>query len=219
MFSQNFKRWSRRIVEQYIAPVLSRLRLTPNVLTLIGVILTGGVAIVLANGRLFLGGWLLVFASIFDLFDGAVARTTNQTSTFGAFFDSIMDRYSEAIVFLGLLVYFHQLDAAQSLQGIMLVYVAIIGSLMVSYARARAEGLNIACETGWLGRPERLAILCSGLVFGFLTIALWILAILTNFTAIQRIYHVWKHEQLANPELKPKTARRPLFGFFVRPEK
>src|SRR5688500_9070810 len=102
MFSTGFKNATRRLMERTVAPLLNRLGITPNMVTLIGLLLTAGVAAVLANGSLFVGGWLLIAASIFDLFDGALARATNQTSRFGAFFDSIIDRYSEAVIFLGL---------------------------------------------------------------------------------------------------------------------
>lgn len=211
MFSSGFKAGARRLMERFVAPLLHRLGVTPNMVTLIGLLLTAGVAAVLANGSLFLGGWLLMVAAIFDLFDGALARATNQTSRFGAFFDSIIDRYGEAVIFLGLLIHYQRIGGTQSLTAIVLVYAAIIGSLMVSYARARAEGLDIACETGWLGRPERIMILCLGLVVGWLMVALWILAIFTNITAIQRIVHVWRSEQAVQAETTP-NARKPLWG-------
>ena len=201
-------------MERFVAPTLHRLGVTPNMVTLIGLLLTVGVAAVLANGSLFLGGWLLMAAAIFDLFDGALARATNQTSRFGAFFDSIMDRYGEAVTFLGLLIHYQHVGGPQSLTAIVLVYAAIVGSVMVSYTRARAEGLGIACETGWLGRPERIIILWIGLISGWLIAALWILAIFTNFTAIQRIVHVWKSEQAAQTETTPKT-RKPLWGLRI----
>jgi CDP-diacylglycerol--glycerol-3-phosphate 3-phosphatidyltransferase len=209
MFSTKFKNATRRLMERTVAPLLNRLGVTPNMVTLIGLLLTAGVAAVLANGSLFVGGWLLIAAAIFDLFDGALARATDQTSRFGAFFDSIIDRYSEAVIFLGLLIYYQRLGGPQALTPIVLVYSAIIGSVMVSYSRARAEGLDIACETGWLGRPERITILCLGLILGWLTLALWILAIFTNITAIQRIVHVWQVERLAQSEAKTKV-RKPL---------
>lgn len=217
MYSSGFKHWTRRLVEQTVAPILGRLGITPNMVTLVGLLLTVGVAAVLANGSLFLGGWLMIAAGVFDLFDGALARATNQTSRFGAFFDSIIDRYSEAIIFLGLLIYYHRANGPQAMLAITLVYCAIIGSLMVSYARARAEGLDIACETGWLGRPERITILCLGLLLNWVIAALWILAIFTNITAIQRIYHVWRTDRLSKAADHPPV-RKPLWDF-LRSEK
>lgn len=217
MYSSGFKRWTRRLMERFVAPILHRLGVTPNMVTLIGLLLTVGVAAVLANSALVLGGWLLMAAGLFDLFDGALARATNQSSRFGAFFDSIIDRYSEAVIFLGLLIHYHRAGGPQALTAIALVYCAILGSVMVSYTRARAEGLGFECETGWLGRPERITILCLGLVLNWLIVALWILAIFTNFTAIQRIVHVWQAEQAAKAEEQPKV-RKPLWDF-LRMEK
>ncbi len=212
MYSSEFKRSMRRLMERFVAPILGRLGITPNMVTLVGLLLTGGVAAVLATGNLFLGGWLLIAAGLFDLFDGALARATNQSSRFGAFFDSIIDRYSEAIIFLGLLIYYQRADGPQTLTAISLVYGAIIGSVMVSYARARAEGLDFECETGWLGRPERITILCIGLILNWLIVALWVLAIFTNITAIQRIFHVWKAERTAKAPQQPKV-RNPIWDF------
>jgi CDP-diacylglycerol---glycerol-3-phosphate 3-phosphatidyltransferase len=217
MYSSNFKRSMRRLMERFVAPILGRLGITPNMVTLVGLLLTVGVAAVLANGSLFLGGWLLIAAGLFDLFDGALARATNQTSRFGAFFDSIIDRYSEAVIFLGLLIHYQRADGPQTLTAISLVYCAILGSVMVSYTRARAEGLDFECETGWLGRPERITILCIGLILNWLIVALWVLAIFTNFTAIQRIFHVWKAERTAKATDQPKV-RNPIWDF-LRMEK
>ncbi|MBA3471114.1 MAG: CDP-alcohol phosphatidyltransferase family protein [Herpetosiphonaceae bacterium] len=202
----------RRLMERLVAPILGRLGITPNMVTLVGLLLTVGVAAVLATGNLFLGGWLLIAAGLFDLFDGALARATNQSSRFGAFFDSIIDRYSEAVIFLGLLIHYQRADGPQTLTAISLVYCAIIGSVMVSYARARAEGLDFECETGWLGRPERITILCIGLILNWLIVALWVLAIFTNITAVQRIFHVWKAERTAKAAEQPKV-RKPLWDF------
>ena len=217
MYSAGFKQMVRRLVERSVAPVFGRLGITPNMVTLIGLLLTMGVAVVLANGSLQLGGWLLIGAGVFDLFDGALARATNQTSRFGAFFDSVIDRYSEALIFFGLLLFYHQQQGAEAMLAVTLVYASILGSLMVSYARARAEGLSIACETGWLGRPERITILVIGLILGYVVVALWILALFTNWTAIQRIYHVWKASQ--EPVEPPIPAVRKRIWTFFSPEK
>jgi CDP-diacylglycerol--glycerol-3-phosphate 3-phosphatidyltransferase len=144
---------------------------------------------VLAQGHLRAGGVLVLLAGLFDALDGAVARATGQTSTFGAFFDSVMDRYSEATVLFGLLLWYlrtgSQLEPA-------LIYAVIVGSLMVSYARARAEGLGLECKTGLLTRLERVAILSIGLLALQVRITLWTMAILANLTALQRMAHVWR---------------------------
>jgi len=148
-----------------------------------------GVAYLLSRGNFLWGGIALLIASCFDGLDGALARTTNTVSRFGAFLDSTFDRYSEAIVYCGLIVYYSRINAETLL---VLTYAAIIGSLLVSYARARAEGLNIECKEGLLTRVERVLILIIFLLINQMHIGLWVLAILANATALQRIYVVWR---------------------------
>ena len=172
-----------------IARLISRTGVSPNVVTLTGVVLNLGVAWVLAQGHMRIGGVLVALVSLFDALDGTLARLTGKRSRFGAFFDSTMDRFSEAIVYLGLLFFYTRLSAGRE---ILLIYATIVGSLMVSYARARAEGLGLDCKVGLLTRVERVVILTVALILDQVPIALWILAILTNFTAVQRMYHVWK---------------------------
>ena len=163
--------------------------LTPNMLTVIGFLLNAGVAAVLATGRWQLGGVLLLLASAFDLLDGAVAQYAHKATAFGAFLDSNLDRLSEAVIYFGLLwVYAPQGMTTE----ILLIYATIVGSLLVSYARARAEGLGLKCEVGLLARPERVILLALGLLLNQVTIALWLLAVLTNLTAGQRVLHVWR---------------------------
>jgi CDP-diacylglycerol--glycerol-3-phosphate 3-phosphatidyltransferase len=185
-----FEQWLRRrsqLVLQPIAGALGRLGLSPNMLTIIGVGLNVLVAVILGSGSLALGGLLLLLSSSFDALDGTLARLTGQQSAFGAFFDSTLDRYSEAIVYGGLLYYFIEQGASPEP---FLVYAAIIGSLMVSYARARAEGIGAECKVGLLTRAERMLVLAAGLIFGLLTPALWVVAVLSNVTALQRILYV-----------------------------
>jgi CDP-diacylglycerol--glycerol-3-phosphate 3-phosphatidyltransferase len=194
--------WARNFFRGFletIARFFRRLGVTPNQLTATGLVLQAIVALVVASGRLPLGGVLLVFFSIFDAFDGALARLTGQVSRFGAFFDATIDRYAEALVLFGLLAHVsHTGDQTQ----IYLIYASIVGSLLVSYTRAKAESLGISCTVGILTRAERIAVLVLGLVFGswqpvaalpnVLTLALWILAIFSNITAVQRVWAVWK---------------------------
>ena len=144
-----------------------------------------------ASGQLFLGGWLLIAAALFDTLDGAVARISGKTTRFGAFLDSVMDRYSEAVTLLAIAAYYLTQPAPQL--PVMLVFFAMAGSLMVSYARARAEGLGIDCKEGFFQRTERIVVLIVGLIFGWLLPVLWILAIGTNLTAIQRIVDVYRN--------------------------
>ncbi len=180
---------------------LARLGVTPNTLTIIGLLLSVLTAAVIAQGFLVVGGLLVLFAGIFDMFDGAVARVRNAATTFGAFFDSTFDRYSESIIFLGLLLYalrhpsLHDVlwpVANEQIWMITLIYVAMVGSLMVSYTKARAEGLGLECKTGVLARPERVVILAIGLLFGLSIWALVLLAVFSHVTAIERMVSVWR---------------------------
>lgn len=184
--------WMRNHTRWLVTPVarfLSRTRISPNMLTLLGVLLNVAVGAVLATGRLRLGGFLVIIAGAFDALDGALARASGRTTRFGAFFDSVMDRFSEAAVFGGLLL--HALQRGERTD-VILIYAAIVGSLLVSYARARAEGIGVACKGGWFTRFERVTVLVIGLLLGQLRLALWVLAIFANLTALQRVYLVWR---------------------------
>ena len=172
-----------------IARVLVRLGFSPSGLTVIGVLVAAVAAALIAQGMLAVGGVVVLIAGVFDMFDGAVARMTDRATKFGAFFDSVMDRVSEAIVLLGLL-WFYLEDGEQL--GAVLVYVAIVGSTMVSYARARAEGLGIECKGGLMQRPERVASLGVGIIVGqwwepAVLIVLGVIAALTVVTTVQRV--------------------------------
>jgi CDP-diacylglycerol--glycerol-3-phosphate 3-phosphatidyltransferase len=205
MLSRRIQQRVRQLVAQIIQP-LARLGVTPNMLTVLGLLISALTAVVLALGFLFAGGLLVLFAGIFDMFDGALARVRNTASVFGAFFDSTLDRYSEGIILFGLLCYALQRPdlhdafwpAASSFLHseqtgmIVFIFIAAVGSLMVSYAKARAEGLGIECKTGLLARPERVVILAIGLLTGTTVWALALLAILSHVTAIERLAYVWR---------------------------
>jgi CDP-diacylglycerol--glycerol-3-phosphate 3-phosphatidyltransferase len=180
------KERARRAVDPLVR-VLARTGVTPNMLTLLGAALNAGVGLVIAAGYPQLGGALLILTSAFDLLDGALAKATGKGTKFGAFLDSTLDRYSEAFVLLGLLWLAVQRNLALN---IFLIYIVIVGSLLVSYTRARAEGLGLDCRVGLLGRPERLMVLCAGLILNLTPPALAILAVFTHFTAVQRMVHV-----------------------------
>jgi CDP-diacylglycerol--glycerol-3-phosphate 3-phosphatidyltransferase len=191
MLTDRVRQWSRGVINP-IARFVSWTGISPNGVTLIGFVLMAVVGLLLARGYLQLAGVLLVVAAIFDAIDGALARMYNQVTRFGAFFDSTMDRYAEAAIFLGMLIYFQGQGAGTE---IILTYIAIVGSLMVSYTRARGEGLGVSIRGGFLTRFERMVILIIFLLLNQLTIALWILALLTNFTALQRIWLTWQATQ------------------------
>jgi CDP-diacylglycerol--glycerol-3-phosphate 3-phosphatidyltransferase len=163
--------------------------ISPNILTVVGFLLNLGVALILALGWEFLGGFLVLFAGLFDMLDGSLARLTQRTSRFGALLDSVLDRFSEAALFLGLLwLYGFQ----QATLVVLLLFGALLGSIMVSYVRARAEGLGISCEVGLFARPERLFLLALGLIFSQLVVVLALLVVLTHVTVAQRMWHVWR---------------------------
>ena len=178
-----------------VAPALflGRLGLSPNALTVLGSLLTASVGLLVAQGWLLAAGICLWLFAATDTLDGALARATQRVTIFGAFLDSVCDRYAEACVFLGVLWRYH---VAGDLLGVGLTYVAIINSLMVSYARARAEGVGLqAAEVGWFQRPERIIALGVGFIVAqfyppFLLLVLALLAVLTLVTVLQRVLHV-----------------------------
>lgn len=184
-----YARWIFEWPLNLLARKLQAARITPNMVSIGGFILTILSALIIGNGAFVVGAIVLSIAAINDMLDGALARLT-QPSTFGAFLDSTLDRYSESITCFGLMYFFmtrpgHEME-------LMLVFLMLVGSLMVSYTRARAEGLNVECNAGLLQRPERVVLLIAGLLLpGVLVPILWILAILSNFTALQRIYEVY----------------------------
>jgi CDP-diacylglycerol--glycerol-3-phosphate 3-phosphatidyltransferase len=200
MFSRLIQQRARQFVASIMRP-LARLGINPNVVTLLGLLLSIVTASVIASGYVGAGGALVLFAGIFDMFDGAMARVRNAATTFGAFLDSTLDRYSESIILGGLLFYALQRPglhealwpwANEQQWMIALVFVTAIGSLMVSYAKARAEGLGLECRTGLLARPERVVILAVGLLTGTTIWALMLLAVLSHVTTVERIIHVWR---------------------------
>ena len=178
-----------------IALGLNALGMTPNALTIIGFLAMCVIGVVLANGYLALGGVLIILAGIFDALDGSLARLTNRVTKFGAFLDSTTDRFAEGAVYLGIMYWYLQHGMTFVAY---LVYLTLLGSLMVSYARARAEGIGVECKEGMMTRFERIALLIIGLIltafFGDLPIfvVLAILAVFTNITAVQRMWLVYR---------------------------
>ncbi|HZT95461.1 MAG TPA: CDP-alcohol phosphatidyltransferase family protein [Chloroflexota bacterium] len=196
MFTSRIQAWGRHAAEIIVRP-LAAWHISPNVLTVLGLLLNGVVAAVLATGSLLIAGLLLLFAGGFDMLDGALARVTKQFSTFGAFLDSVLDRYSEAVVGIGL-AYYETVHHRVLL--VMLIYGYLVGSFMISYARARAEGLGLECKVGLLPRPERIIILAVGLLFNAILLPVLVaLVVLTNLTAIHRVVHIWRLSGQARP--------------------
>jgi|SRR5450759_2793 len=211
MVPRTLQAFARRTAESLVAP-LARRGIDPNAVTVSGFVLNLITAAVLATGHLTTGGILLLLSGLFDMLDGALARISKTETPFGAFLDSLLDRYSEAAILIALLYVFidrHNTPAA------ILVFAVAIGSILTSYARARAEGLGVESSVGIAPRPERVMILGLGLLInGTTTIAaLVVLAVLTHFTVVQRLYHVWRamhprSEKLAAQEGKRQAAQR-----------
>ena len=171
-----------------LAALLHRSNISPNTVTLTGFALTILSSLIIGAGYFVWGGLVLWVAALSDMLDGVLARLS-KPSTFGAFLDSTLDRYSESATFLAL-VYYYTTQPQQRTE-LILIFFILVGSFMVSYTRARAEGLNIECKVGWLQRPERIVLVILGLLSGWMLPILWALAIFTNFTAFQRIYEVY----------------------------
>ena len=184
----NLRKTAANFITRPLVPVLNKWGLTPNVLTWFGLIINMIVAAVVATGHLLIGGILFLFAALFDILDGALARFGNKTTLFGAVLDSTFDRVSEALLLFGLLVL--NVRTENSLEISLLIFGTLVGSFLVSYVRARAEGLGIECQVGLLTRAERVIILTLGLIFNQIPIALVVLVILSFFTFGQRLIHV-----------------------------
>jgi len=172
-----------------VARLLFRARVRPNHLTVLGLGVSIAAAFVFSVGRLRWGAALLAVAGLFDFFDGAVARLAGSDSDYGAFLDSVVDRYSDLAVLLGILVFYEQLSDTL---GAVLTMATLAGTVMVSYTKARAQSIGVRCEIGVMERPERLIALIAGATFHLLTPVMALLALLTNLTAIQRIVYTRK---------------------------
>lgn len=184
--------------------VLVRWRVHPNVITTVGFLITVGAGVSFFLGHIRIGGALILLGGVFDVFDGYVARATGLASAFGSFYDSTLDRISEAVVFLGILSLYGGGHPDFGLPWMVYtVALAMTGSLMVSYTRARAEGLGIDCKVGMMQRTERVVLLgAATLLFGSmwggaaLTWVVVVMAVLTNFTAFQRIVWVYRYTRV-----------------------
>lgn len=228
-----FGRTCRVLLLQPIVRGLALTRISPNVLTFIGLVINTIAAILFgyANShnypRMFLyAGLVIIGAGVFDMVDGRVARATNQVTTFGGFFDSVIDRYSDVVLFFGLLVYYAR---ANHFFYLVLVAFVMVSSVMVSYTRARAESLIGSCKVGFMERPERIVLVIIGALFarfGAMAPVLWVLAVLSTVTIIHRIVYTYQQTRILDAkaamqlqlvasgeekpaENKPQTASEP----------
>ena len=190
---QSIRKSVARNVARPVIALLAKTPITPNALTVSSLVVTLGAAVLVATDHLVIAGFVVLFAAVFDILDGALARSTNRVTRFGAALDSTLDRLAEGVIFIGLMIVYAR---EQSLLGVALVGVAMISSLLVSYVRARAEGLGLECQVGIFTRSERIILLVVGLIFsGFgyvLAAALLVIAVFSSITVGQRLFLVWQ---------------------------
>ena len=210
VFNQSTQDWVRALAIRLIKP-LTRTSVSPNLITTIGLAFCLAVAALAAGGYLRLAGLVLAISCITDVADGALARARNVASDYGAFYDSMLDRIGEAVIGAGILVYY--VNQGHAMEGALLTYLSVCGALMVSYARARAEGLGMECAIGFMARPERIVVTCAGLVFSglglwVLTASLWILLVTTFLTTGQRMLYIYNLTHPRPEERRPRLVRR-----------
>jgi CDP-diacylglycerol---glycerol-3-phosphate 3-phosphatidyltransferase len=168
-------------------------KISPNALTFIGLLINIYAAYLFAAGKFFYAGLVVLGAALFDMVDGRVARATDQVTRFGGFFDSVLDRYSDLALLMGLLVYYAGINRYLY---IVLTAIVMTGSVMISYTRARAENAIPKCKVGFLERPERIVLIIIGALFDKMAPVLWVIAVLSNWTVIQRMYYTYTQARL-----------------------
>src|SRR5690349_4155008 len=172
-----------------IVRMLSLSKIHPNVLTFVGLLINILAAFLFAAGKMFVAGLVVVGASVFGMVDGRVARQTGQVTRFGGFFDSVLDRYSDLALYVGLLVYYASINRFPY---IVLTAIVMMGSVMVSYTRARAENSIPKCKVGFLERPERIVLIMIGALFNRMAQVLWVIAVLSNLTVVHRMIYTYR---------------------------
>ncbi|HEX4773322.1 MAG TPA: CDP-alcohol phosphatidyltransferase family protein [Bryobacteraceae bacterium] len=184
-----------------IVRALALSRINPNVLTFLGLVINMVAAGFLAFGNFRTAGFVIIFAGLFDMVDGRVARETNRVTRFGAFFDSVLDRYSDLGLLVGLLVYYGTINRPSY---VVLTSVVMTASVMISYTRTRAENIIPTCKVGFLERPERVVLLIIGALFDRMAPVLWVIAVLGNLTVIHRMIFTYQEaKRLEDAQLRP----------------
>ena len=192
-------------VIRLIVRALALSRIHPNVLTFLGLVINIAAAYLLAVGQFRWGGVVIIGAGLFDMVDGRVARETNRVTRFGGFFDSVLDRYSDAALLVGLLVWYGSINRPAY---VVLTAIAMIAALLTSYTRARAENSIPACKVGFMERPERVVLVIIGALFDRMAPALWVLAVLGNLTVVHRMIFTWQEsKRLEEAQLKVPASR------------
>jgi CDP-diacylglycerol--glycerol-3-phosphate 3-phosphatidyltransferase len=174
---------------QAIVSALALSRVHPNVLTFIGLLINIWAAVLFSYGRFLYAGLVVIGAGLFDMVDGRVARETNRVTRFGGFFDSVLDRYSDLALLVGLLVYYASINRFFY---VVLTAIVMTGTVLISYTRARAENTIPKCKIGFLERPERVVLIIIGALANRMAPVLWVIAVLSNITVISRIIYTWE---------------------------
>src|SRR3954452_15030475 len=178
-------------------------KINPNVLTFFGLLVNIFAACMLAVGRFRTAGLIIIFAGLFDMVDGRVARATNQVTRFGGFFDSVLDRYSDLALLMGLLVYYGTINRPAY---VVLTAVVMTASVMISYTRSRAENIIPTCKVGFMERPERVVLLIIGALFSRMAPVLWVIAVLGNLTVIHRMIFTYQEaRRLEEAQLRTRA--------------
>ena len=187
-----------------IVGALAATGVNPNFLTFLGLVVNFIAAARFAVGGFRTGAIIIFFAGFLDMLDGQVARRQNRVTAFGAFYDSTLDRYADMALYMGLLVYY---SVSGRTPYVVLAAVATAGSVMVSYARARAESLIPLCKVGFMERPERLVLLMIGGIFNRMAQVLWVIAVISTISVIHRIFYTWQETRAGRilPNLRPNT--------------
>jgi CDP-diacylglycerol--glycerol-3-phosphate 3-phosphatidyltransferase len=181
-------------------------KIHPNVLTFLGLVINIWATWLFAQGSFRWAGLVVIGAGVFDMVDGRVARATSQVTRFGGFFDSVLDRYSDLALYMGLLVYYASINRFPY---IILTAIAMTGSVMVSYTRARAENSIPKCKVGFLERPERIVLIIIGALFMRMAPVLWVIAILANLSVVHRMMYTYR-EARALEDAQLRSVKEPL---------
>jgi len=197
---------ANRII-RLIVRALALSKINPNVLTFLGLVINMVAAAFLAVGNFRTAGCVIIFAGLFDMVDGRVARATNQVTRFGGFFDSVLDRYSDLALLVGLLVYYGTINRPSY---VVLTAVVMTASVMISYTRTRAENIIPTCKVGFLERPERIVLFIIGALFDRMAPVLWVIAILGNLTVIHRMIFTYQEsKRLEEAQLRTHSVTAP----------
>jgi phosphatidylglycerophosphate synthase len=188
-----------------IIRVFAKLGVNPNVLTFIGFTINLVAAYLFAYGYFRWAGATIFLGGVFDLTDGPVARTTRRVTPFGGFFDSVLDRYSDLILLIGLLIYYGRINRFAY---VTLVAAAMIGSVMTSYTRARAENLIPSCKVGFLERAERVVLIIIGALFDRMAPVLWVIVVLSNLTVVHRVIYTYQQSRRAVKSPEPEAVAK-----------